>query len=122
MVVWNGRFLSYTPVRRKSVSTSLQLEAQIDLAGGHGAVAGEVLVHEPLVVAQVQVRLGPVLGDEHLAVLIGTHSPRVHIDIGVELLVPHPDAPLLQKPPQGGRADPLAQAGDHAAGNEYEFR
>ena len=88
----------------------------------HGAVAGEVLVHEPLVVAQVQVRLGAVLGDEHLAVLIGTHSPRVHIDIGVELLVPHPDAPLLQKPPQGGRADPLAQAGDHAAGNEYEFR
>ena len=94
----------------------------VDLAGGHGAVAGEVLVHEPLVVAQVQVRLGPVLGDEHLAVLIGTHSPRVHIDIGVELLVPHPDAPLLQKPPQGGRADPLAQAGDHAAGNEYKFR
>ena len=94
----------------------------VDLAGGHGAVAGEVLVHEPLVVAQVQVRLGSVLGDEHLAVLIGTHSPRVHIDIGVELLVPHPDAPLLQKPPQGGRADPLAQAGDHAAGNEYEFR
>ena len=34
MVVWKGRFLSYTPVRRKSVSTSLQLEAQISFPTG----------------------------------------------------------------------------------------
>ena len=93
----------------------------VDLAGGHGAVAGQVLVHEPLVVPQVQIRLGAVLGDEHLPVLIGAHGPGVHIDIGVELLIAHPDAPLLQKPPQRRRADPLAQAGHHAAGDKYKL-
>ena len=34
MVVWKGRFRSYTPVRRKSVSTLLLLEAQISLSTG----------------------------------------------------------------------------------------
>ena len=92
------------------------------LAGGDGAVAGQVLIHEALIVAQVQVRLRAVVSDEHLAVLIGAHGAGVHIDIGVEFLVPHPDAPLLQKPPQGRRADALAQARDHAAGDKYEFR
>ena len=94
----------------------------VDFAGGNGAVAAEVLVHEALVVPQVQVGLRAVLGDEDLAVLIGAHGAGVHVDIGVEFLVPHPDAPLLQEPPQGGRADALAQARDHAAGDKYVFR
>ena len=67
----------------------------VDLAGGHGAVAGQVLVHEPLIVAQVQIRLRAVVGDEHLAVLIGAHGARVHVDIGIQLLVSHPHTPLL---------------------------
>ena len=92
-----------------------------DLAGGDGAVAGQVLVHEPFVMPQVQVRFRAVVGDEHLAVLVGAHGAGVHVDIGVELLVAHPDAPLLQQPSQGCRADALAQAGHHTAGHEYEF-
>ena len=71
--------------------------------------------------AQVQVRLRAVLGDEDLPVLVGAHGAGVHIDIGVELLVPHPEAPLLQKPPQGRRADALAQTRHHAAGDKYKF-
>ena len=93
----------------------------VDLAGGDGGIAAEVLIHEPLVVAQVQVGLGAVLGDEHLAMLVGAHGAGVHVDIGVEFLVAHPDAPLLQQPSQGCRADALAQAGHHAASHEYEF-
>ena len=94
----------------------------VDFAGGNGAVAAEVLVHEALVVPQVQVGFRAVLGDEDLAVLVRAHGAGVHVDIGVEFLVPHPDAPLLQEPPQGGRADALAQARDHAAGDKYVFR
>ena len=93
----------------------------VDLAGGNGAVAAEILVHEPLVMAQVQVRLGAVLGDEDLAVLVGAHGAGVHINIGVELLVAHPQAPLLQQTAQRRRADALAQAGHHTAGDKYEF-
>ena len=81
----------------------------------------QVLVHEPLIMAQVQVRLRAVVGDEHLAVLIGAHGAGVHIDIGVQLLVAHPQAPLLEQTAQGRGADALAQTGDHAAGDEYEF-
>ena len=91
------------------------------LTGGNGAVAAEVLVYKTLVVAQIQVCLGAVLGNEHFPVLVGTHGARVHIDIGVELLIAHPDAPLLQQPSQRCRADAFSQAGHHAAGHEYEF-
>ena len=70
---------------------------------------------------QVQVRLRAVVGDEDLPVLIGAHGAGVHVDIGVELLVAHPDAPLLQQPSQGRRADALSQAGHHAAGDKNEF-
>ena len=88
------------------------------LAGGHGRVPRQGLVHKPLIVPQVQVRLRAVVGDKHLAVLKGAHGAGIHIEIGVELLVLHPEAPLLQQPPQGRRADALSQPGHHAAGNK----
>ncbi len=46
----------------------------------------ETLVDEALVVAQVEVGLGAVVGDEHLAVLERTHGARIDVQIGVELL------------------------------------
>jgi hypothetical protein len=58
----------------------------VDLAGGE--VVG--LLHprgdEALVVAQVQVGLGAVVGDEHLAVLERGHRARVHVDVGSSLM------------------------------------
>ena len=93
------------------VAPALPVEhGPVHLARGHGAVAREALIHEPLIVAQVQVRLGAVVGDEHLAVLVGAHGPRVYVDIGVKFLVADPQAPLLQKTAQGRGADALAQA------------
>ena len=87
----------------------------VHLAGGDGGVHVQALINEPLVVAQVQVRLRPVVGDEHLPVLVGAHGPRVHVEIGVQLLDLYMQAPLLQQPAQGGRRDPLSQARDHAS-------
>ena len=48
----------------------------VDRAGRDVGVAGEVLVDEALVVAQVEVGLGAVVGDEHLAVLERAHGAR----------------------------------------------
>jgi hypothetical protein len=45
-----------------------------------------VLVGEALVVTEVEVGLGAVLGDEDLAMLEGAHRPRVDVDVGIELL------------------------------------
>ena len=43
-------------------------------------------VGEALVVAQVEVGLRAVLGDEHLAVLERAHRARIDVDVRVELL------------------------------------
>ena len=43
-------------------------------------------VGEALVVAEVEIGLGAVVGDEHFAVLEGAHRARVHVEVGVHLL------------------------------------
>ena len=91
----------------------------IDPSRGDGAAARQALIHKPLIVAQIQVGLRPVIGDEYLAVLIGAHGAGVHIEIGVEFLVAHPQSPLLEKTAQRRRADALPQTGHHAAGDKY---
>ena len=58
----------------------------VHLARGDGGVDGQVLIDKPLIVAQVQVRLRPVVGDKYLPVLVGAHGAGVHIEIRVQLL------------------------------------
>ena len=48
----------------------------VDAAGRDVGELGQVLVDEPLVVAEVEVRLGAVVGDEDLAVLVRRHRAR----------------------------------------------
>ncbi len=87
----------------------------VDLSCGQVGKAVQVFVDESLVVPQIQVGLRAVLRHIDLSVLIGTHGAGVHVDIGIQLLGRHLQAAGLQKPPQRGRGDALAQAGDHAA-------
>ena len=81
---------------------------RVDLAGGDVRQAGQVLVDEALVVAEVEVGLGAVVGDEHFAVLIGRHRARVDVDVRVELENAHGDAARLEQPPDRRDGDPLA--------------
>ncbi len=60
----------------------------------------EGLVDEALVVAKVKVGFPAIFCDEDLAMLEGVHRARVDVDVGVELLHRHPQAPALQEPPQ----------------------
>ena len=71
-----------------------------------------------LVVAQIQVRFRAILGDEHLAVLEGTHGARIHVDIGIQLDQRHPKAAGLKNAGKRGRGDALAQRGHNTACNE----
>src|SRR4029077_13259004 len=75
-------------------------------------VAMEVLVDEAFVVAEVEVGLRPVVGDEDLAVLERAHRSRVDIDIGVELLHGHRQATGLEQATERGGCEALPQAGD----------
>ena len=47
--------------------------------------ARQVLVDEALVVAQVEVGLRAVVGDEDLAVLVGRHRAGIDVEVGVQL-------------------------------------
>jgi len=92
----------------------------VDRAGRHVRAARRVRVREALIVAEVQVRLGPVLCHEHLPVLERRHRPRVDVDVGVELLEGNPEAARHQEAADRGGGDALAERRDHAAGDEDE--
>ncbi len=84
-------------------ATFLLKHRHVDLAGRPVAVARRGHAREALVVPQVQVGFGPVVGDVDLAVLVRAHRAGVDVDVGVELL--HRDAvavPLEQRADGGG--------------------
>ena len=89
--------------------------AAVDAAGRVVAGAGAGLAGEALVVPEIQVGLGAVGGDVHLAVLIGRHGAWIHIQIGIELLQADAVAALLQQQGQRGGGQSLAEGGDHPA-------
>ena len=93
-----------------------------DRAGGVVRGAREVLVDEALVVADVEVGLGAVLGDEHLAVLERAHRPGVDVQVRVELLDLHLEAARLQQPAERRGGDPLPERRDDAARDEDVLR
>ena len=90
----------------------------VDPAGGDVVHAVGRPAGEALVVAEVEVGLGAVVGDEDLAVLIGAHRPRIDVEVGVELAQPHPVAARLEERAERRRSDAFAKGGDHAAGDE----
>ncbi|MEY3475999.1 MAG: hypothetical protein RLY65_399, partial [Pseudomonadota bacterium] len=83
---------------------------------------GERLVDEALVVAEIEVRLAAVVGDEHLAVLERVHGPRVDVDVRVQLLHRDPQAAHLQQTSEGGGRETLAEGAGHAARHEHVLR
>ena len=91
---------------------------RVDRAGRGVRPLGEVLVDEALVVAEVEVGLAAVLGHVDLAVLEGIHRSRVDVDVRVELLHRHPEAPGLQQSPERRGRQPLAEGTRNASGHE----
>ena len=75
-------------------------DRRVDLPGGHIVQTIEVLIQEALIVADVQVGLCTILGDEDLAVLEGVHRARIHVQIGIELLHDHGETPRAEQMPQ----------------------
>jgi hypothetical protein len=86
----------------------------VDAARGDVVLLGECPVDEALVVAQVEVRLGAVIGHEDLAVLERRHRARIDVDVRVELLHRHGEATLHEQAAERGRGDALAERRDDA--------
>ena len=61
------------------------------------------------VMAEVQVRLGAIVGDEDLAVLVGAHGARIDVDVGVELAQAHREPARLKKRAERRRRNALTE-------------
>ena len=105
-----------------SALTLLVQDVPVDLAGGQVRVFVQIFVDEALIMAEVEVCLGAVVGHEHLAVLQRAHRARVNVDVGVQLLAGHLQSAGLEQTSQAGRCDALAQARHNAAGHKNILR
>jgi len=90
----------------------------VDAPGSQIVHLGEARVGEALVMSQVEVGFGAVVGDEHLAVLEGAERARVHVEVGVELLQGNAQSAALEQAADRSRRDAFSERGDHAAGDE----
>src|SRR5690606_27455657 len=93
----------------------------VHLAGGKVVVPAQVDVDEALVVAQIQVGLRAVLGNEHFAVLQRAHGAGVHVDVRIQLDHGDVQAPALQQPAQGRAGNAFPEAGRDAAGDKHKL-
>src|SRR5205807_3841792 len=88
-------------------------------AAGQIIALRELGMREALVVAQIEIGLRAIVGDEDFAVLEGTHGAGVNVQIRIELLAGDFQSAAFQQATDGCGCNPLTQRRDHAAGNEY---
>ena len=67
----------------------------IDLACGKIGKLIQVFVNKAFVVSEIKIGFSAVSGDEHLAMLVGTHCTGIYIDIRVKLLRRNLYSPIL---------------------------
>ena len=72
---------------------------KVYLPGGRVVLPSHAYIQEPLIMPQVQVGFGAVIGDIDLAVLKGAHGSRVYIDIRIEFQHGDAKTPGLQQHP-----------------------
>ena len=88
----------------------------VDAAGGPVIVAGKFGVGEALVVAEVEIGFGAVVGDEDFAVLKRRHGAGVNVQVGIELHQVDFEAAAFEQAADGGRRQSFAQGRHHTAG------
>src|SRR5581483_9912302 len=104
------------------VAAALLLDHRVvNLAGGAVVAPAHPGFEKALVVAEVEIGLGAIVGDKDLAVLERAHRPRIHVDVGVHLEQGDPQPASLEQRAERGRRQSLAQRGNHAAAYEDEF-
>ena len=93
-------------------------DVAVDLAGGDVGEVAEVFVDKPLVVAEVEVGLGAVIGDVDLAVLEGIHQAGVDVDVGIDLDEGNAVAAALEETAEGSGGNALADRRHNATSHE----
>src|SRR5579859_3397918 len=94
----------------------------IDLTCRHIACLAGGLIGKALVMPQVKVSFGAIVGDKDLTMLIGRHCAWVYIDVRVQLHNRDGQSAALQQPPDGRDSDPFTDGRRYAARNKQELR
>ena len=102
-------------------TTLLRDDRVIDLPGRQIRGPRDVPVDEALVVPEVEIGLGTVLGDEHLAVLIGRHRAGVDVEVGIHLQRRDGETPRREDPSKRGGGDAFAKRRGDPSGHEDEL-
>src|SRR4051812_9780562 len=110
--------------RRSQVFAAALLgdDVEIDPPGGDVIRLRERTVDKALVMAEIEIGLRPVVGDEDFAVLKRRHRPGIDVQVRVELQHGDPEPALDEKPSERGRGDTLAEGGDNSTSHEDVFR
>ena len=95
---------------------------RIHLSGGDIRRSRQVAIEESLVMADVEIGLRAVLGDEHLAMLERVHGARINIEVRVEFLHGHLQATRGEQLAETAGGQAFSERGDDAAGDEDVFR
>ena len=86
----------------------LQNDLFVDAARGVVVVAREGRVGEALVVAEIEIGFGAVVGDKDLAVLEGRHGAGIDVEVGVKLHQVDAETAALEQAADGSRGETLA--------------
>ena len=93
----------------------------INLAGREVVHLAHLGADEPLVVAQIQIGLRTIVGDEDFTMLERTHRAGVDIDVGIELQKGDFEAARFEDRSERGGGNSLAQGRDDAASDEHKL-
>ena len=93
----------------------------VDLARGGIGGFGKGGEGVAVVVAEIEVGFGAVVGDVDFAVLEGVHRPWIDVEIGVEFEHRDFEAAAFQQMADGCGGEPLSQGGDDSACYENIF-
>ena len=61
-------------------------DGPVNLTRGHIGVFVQIFIDETLIMSKIQICLGAVFGNKHLAVLDRVHGSRINIDVGIKFL------------------------------------
>ena len=94
----------------------------VEAAGGPVVVARQMRGSEALVVAEVEIGFGAVVGDEHFAVLIGRHGAGINVQVGIALLEGNAKAAAFEQAAHRGRCNAFSERRNHATRHKNIFR
>ncbi len=94
----------------------------VDAAGGPIMVARKVRGSEALVMAEIEIGFGAVVGHEHFAVLIRRHRAGIDVQVRIALLEGDAKAAAFEKAAHRSRCYAFSERRNHAAGYEDVLR